>query len=71
MEAARYPVRMSDSAVSGLILTWVLLSLLVSGGSVALGYWMTRLAVRGGMRDHYRWVQGQMLRQEFPEEFAD
>lgn len=62
---------MSNATVSGLILIWVLLSLLLWGGSIALSYWILRVAVRGGMRDHYKWVQGQRLRQEFPEEFDD
>jgi hypothetical protein len=60
---------MTESAVAGLIIVWVLLGLLAIAGSLALSYWIMRMAVRGGLRDHHQWAQSQRLLQEFPEEF--
>jgi hypothetical protein len=50
---------------------WVIVTLLGLTGSVVLGYWTSRLALRGALRDHYQWVQAQELRREFPEEFTE
>jgi uncharacterized protein YneF (UPF0154 family) len=61
---------MTESVFAGVIAVWVILTLLGLTGSVVLGYWMSRLAFRGALRDHHQWVQVQELRREFPEEFV-